>query len=108
MINWFNYRLSVGHKFLVSALIILPFLFGLSAVGVWGAIQINRSVNDLYEEQIPSIFDTGEVVEKAQLIRSQLRQALLTSDPNQVESILKNAEQNNLLASQTFAKYADK
>ena len=31
MINWFNYRLSVGHKFLVSALIILPFLFGLSA-----------------------------------------------------------------------------
>ena len=82
--SWFT-NLRLSYKFLTISLFLLPFVIGLGGAGIWGTFTINRSLQDVQGQQIPSILNISIALNKSQAVRDELHLALLDADSAQAD-----------------------
>lgn len=85
--RWFN-NLCIRNKFLVIAVVILPFLLGLAGTGVWGVNEINGLLQKGQAQEIPSIYDLGLVRANTQEADNCYRKVTLETDVQKIQTVL--------------------
>lgn len=79
----FNFNnLKVTQKFWVVGAIIFPLIGLLGGTGVWGATQINNTLQDVRNNQIPAIYGTSNIVQNIQATQLDITQLLIELDPH--------------------------
>lgn len=79
--KWFN-NLKVSRKFLAVGTFIFPLLILLSGTGIWGVLQVNTSLQDVRNNQIPAIYQIAGIIQHIQNSELQVAQLLLELDPH--------------------------
>jgi methyl-accepting chemotaxis protein len=98
-------NLKVQSKFLIIGAFILLFMLGLGGVGVWGVDGVNRILQEAQSDQIPSIYQIGQTIDKTETVRVNYRQVLIETEPDKVQKAVTATKDSLVLARASWESY---